>query len=244
MSRRTERQLIGWERQMIDMRELPWSSTRPAALRRRAIADISSGAALALALLATGCSSTDKDAAGAPPSASVAGTEHVCSSCHGMGGKSTLSSTFPRLAGQQDEYLVTQLKAFRDKSRADPHAHTYMWGMAARLTDPTIDGLAAYYTAQSPVHGSPADPAEMDAGKKIFDEGIPAEDVPACAACHGEQAQGAGAIPRLAGQHRSYLERQLDAFSSNARANEIMHENSKNLTAPQISQVAAFLSAQ
>jgi len=229
---------------MVDMPSLICSITRPAALRGPARAGVSSGAALALALLATGCSSTDKDAAGAQPSASVAGTEHVCSSCHGMGGKSTLSSTFPRLAGQQDEYLVTQLKAFRDKSRADPHAHTYMWGMAARLTDLTIDGLAAYYAAQPPVHGSPGDPAEIATGKKIFDEGIPAESVPACAACHGEQAQGAGAIPRLAGQHRSYLERQLDAFSSNARANEIMHENSKNLTAQQISQVTAFLSAQ
>jgi len=228
---------------MVHMPSLIWSTTRPAASRGRALAGISSGAALALALLATGCSSTDKEAASAQPSASVAGTEHVCSSCHGMGGKSSLSSTFPRLAGQQDEYLVNQLKAFRDKSRADPHAHTYMWGMAARLTDPTITGLAAYYAAQPPVHGAPNDPTETAAGKKIFDAGIPAQNVPACTACHGEQAQGAGAIPRLAGQHRSYLERQLDAFSSNARANEIMHENSKNLTPQQISQVAAFLSA-
>lgn len=228
---------------MVDMPSKLWSATRRAASPGRAIAGISSGAALALALLAGGCSSTDNEAAVAAPSAAVAGTEHVCSSCHGMGGRS-VSSTFPRLAGQQDEYLVNQLKAFRDKSRADPHAHTYMWGMAARLSDPTIDGLAGYYAAQAPVHGSPGDPAEMAAGKKIFDEGIPANNVPACAACHGEQAQGAGAIPRLAGQHRSYLERQLDAFSSNARANEIMHENSKNLTPQQISRVAAFLSAQ
>ena len=55
----------------------------------------------------------------------VAGTEHVCSSCHGMEGKS-VSPTFPRLAGQQKDYLVLQLKAFRDHTRADPHAHTYM----------------------------------------------------------------------------------------------------------------------
>jgi cytochrome c553 len=226
---------------MVDMPSQLRSTTRWAASPGRAIAGLSSGAVLALALLATsGCSSTGKGAAGPPPSEAIAGTAHVCSSCHGMGGKSTLSSTFPRLAGQQDEYLVNQLKAFRDKSRADPHAHTYMWGMAARLSE----GLAAYYAARPPVHGSPSDPAEMAAGKKIFDEGIPSENVPACAACHGEQAQGAGAVPRLAGQHRSYLERQLDAFSSNARANEIMHENSKNLTPPQIAQVAAFLSAQ
>src|SRR5260370_30756059 len=201
------------------------------------------GAGLGVALVATGCRATDKEAARAQPRASVAGTEDVCSSCHGMGGKTSLPSTFPRLAGQQDEYLVNQLKAFRDKSRADPHAHTYMWGMAARLTDPTITGLAAYYAAQPPVHGAPNDPTETAAGKKIFDAGIPAQNVPACTACHGEQAQGAGAIPRLAGQHRSDLERQLYAFSSHTRRNDVTRQHSKNLTPQQISQVAAFLSA-
>jgi cytochrome c553 len=48
----------------------------------------------------------------------------------------------------------------------------------------------------------------------------------------------------LAGQHRGYLERQLGAFAANLRANPVMHENSKNLTALQISQVAAFLSSR
>ena len=124
-----------------------------------------------------------------------------------------------------------QLKAFRDKSRADPHAHTYMWGMAAKLSDETIDGLAASYAAMPPAAGTPGDPAEMAAGEKIYPRGHPAAtEVPACIACHGEKAEGAGVIPRLAGQHRGYLERQLSAFASNARANEIMHENSKNLT--------------
>ena len=221
----------------IALQTLTASRQQPAA---HGAATLAAGAALAFTLLAT---TACKGPEASPPPESIAGTVHVCSSCHGTGGKS-LSSTFPRLAGQQQEYLENQLKAFRDHSRADPHAHTYMWGMAARLSDPTIDGLAAYYASQTPVHGSPSDAAEMAAGKKIFEGGIPEESVPTCNACHGEQAQGAGSIPRLAGQHRSYLERQLDAFSSNARANEIMHENSKNLTPQQISQVAAFLSAQ
>lgn len=226
---------------MVDAPIKPWSITRGAMSSRHAIVRASLGAAVLLALLST-TACTGPEAT--PPNENIAGTVHVCSSCHGPGGKSLQSSTFPRLAGQQQEYLVNQLKAFRDHSRADPHAHTYMWGMAARLSDPTIDGLAAYYASQPPVHGSPNDPAQMAAAKKIFDEGIPAENVPACGACHGEEAQGAGAIPRLAGQHRSYLERQLEAFSSNVRANEIMHQNSMNLTRQQIGQVAAFLSAQ
>jgi cytochrome c553 len=166
-----------------------------------------------------------------------------CSTCHGAKGIS-ISSTFPNLAGQQAEYLEVELKAFRDRSRADPHAQAFMWGMAAQLTDPIIKDIAAYFAAQPPAAGSTADTPEIVAGKKIFDDGIAAQDVPQCQACHGEKAQGNGAFPRLAGQHRSYLEKQLEAFAANLRANEMMHENSKNLTALQISQVAAFLSTQ
>ena len=177
------------------------------------------------------------------PSPVVEGTVHVCSSCHGLGG-SSVSPTFPRLAGQQQEYIEAQLKAFRDHTRADPHAHTYMWGMAATLSDETIAGVAAYYSSQPPVAGQAGDPADMAAGKKIFEEGIDARSVPACKGCHGEHAEGNGPIPRLAGQHRGYLEEQLTNFASNARANEIMHENSKNLTPDEIREVTAYLAAQ
>jgi cytochrome c553 len=96
---------------------------------------------------------------------------------------------------------TAQLQAFRDKTRADPHAQTYMWGMAARLSDPTIEGVAVYYASQTPVAGEPSASPEIAAGEKIFTEGIPSESVPACMACHGEKAEGNGPIPRLAGHH-------------------------------------------
>jgi cytochrome c553 len=191
-----------------------------------------------VALTVAACGGTGPESGSADTT--VAGTVHICSSCHGPGGRS-ISSTFPRLAGQQKDYLIAQLQAFRDKTRADPHAQTYMWGMAARLSDATIDGVAAYYASQTPVAGEPNASPEAAAGKKIFTEGIPSENEPACMSCHGEQAQGNGPIPRLAGQHRAYLARQLEAFASSARANEIMHENSKNLTPEQISEVTAYL---
>lgn len=195
------------------------------------------GLALAALILAA-CS--ERTAKGDSTDSVVAGTVHVCSSCHGPGGHS-ISSTFPRLAGQQKDYLVAQLKAFRDHTRADPHAKTYMWGMAARLSDPTIEAIATYYAAQPPVAGEPGASPEITAGKKIFIKGIPSQGVPPCMACHGDKAQGNGPIPRLAGQHPAYLARQLAAFASNARANEIMHQNSKNLSPEQINEVTAFL---
>jgi cytochrome c553 len=208
---------------------------------RAHLADVIPALALllaALGLAACGSTSPSPQAAGGPPD--VSATVHVCSSCHGPGGHS-ISSTFPRLAGQQKDYLIAQLTAFRDHKRADPHAQTYMWGMAARLSDPMIAALAAYYASEPPVPGTPDNSPEAQAGRKMYTEGIPAEAVPACMLCHGAKGQGNSTIPRLAGQHRAYIERQLEAFASKARANEIMHENSKNLTAEQIRDVAAYV---
>jgi cytochrome c553 len=192
-----------------------------------------------LGLAACGGAGQPSQTAGAPPP-DIAGTVHVCSSCHGPGGHS-ISSTFPRLAGQQKDYLITQLTNFRDHKRADPHAKTYMWGMTAHLSDPMIVALATYYAAQPPVSGIPDNSPEAQAGRKIFTEGIAAEGVPACMSCHGASGQGNSAFPRLAGQHKAYIELQLEAFASNARANVIMHQNSKNLTTEQIREVAAYI---
>ena len=135
-------------------------------------------------------------------SPTVDGTVHVCSSCHGFEGRSE-NPRFPILAAQQHDYLVAQLKAFRDKTRADPHAHTYMWGMAAKLYDATIDGVATFYSSQAPAPGREKDPALVAGGAAIFKSGIAARDVPACGACHGDTALGNSTIPRLAGQHQN-----------------------------------------
>jgi cytochrome c553 len=171
----------------------------------------------------------------------VEGMVHVCSSCHGFGGRS-ISPTFPHLAGQQKAYLVAQLKAFRDDTRDDPHARTYMSGMAAGLSDAMIEGLAAYYSDQIPTPGSAQNPTEVAAGMTLYQQGVPDKILP-CMACHGAQAEGMGATPRLAGQHPLSLKRQLAYFASDARLDVMMHLESMNLTAQQTGDVSAYLAA-
>ncbi len=168
---------------------------------------------------------------------------HVCSSCHGMNGRS-VSPIFPNLAGQQKDYLVAQLTAFHDKTRADKGAKAFMYGMAARLDGATIDALADYYASQSPAAAVPADGAEAAIGEQIFKAGIDSRSVPACAACHGDQAEGAAAVPRLASQHPDYLVKELRAFQSGTRANDTMYEVAANLTPAEIDGLAAYLAAQ
>lgn len=214
------------------------------ATARRVIAPAFVAALMTLAACADkGTTATATGPDGPATVAEVEGTLHVCSSCHGIDGAS-VSPTFPRLAAQRAEYLEVQLKAFRDHTRADPHAHTYMWGMAGHLSDSLIHGIATYYASRPAIPGVPGDPAEMAAGAKIFAEGLPARDVPACQGCHGEKAEGQETIPRLAGQHRGYLIEQLGHFATNARENEVMHANAKPLTADEIQAVTAWLAAR
>ena len=167
----------------------------------------------------------------------------VCGTCHGPGGNST-QPKFPRLAGQNANYLGTQLKAFRSQARGDPDAIGYMWGMAAELDDDTIAALAAYYAAQKPAAGPRAETAAVSRGREIYQNGITAEGVPACSSCHGADAHGQQEFPRLAGQHEQYVLKQLASFQSNMRKVAIMHGVAQNLRAPEMESVAAFLQSQ
>ena len=167
----------------------------------------------------------------------------VCGTCHGPQGNNT-QPKFPRLAGQNANYLATQLKAFRSQARGDPDAISYMWGMAAELDDDTIAALAAYYAAQK-VNTSPGgDAAAIARGREIYEHGVPAEGVPACSSCHGPDAHGTQDFPRLAGQHAQYVLKQLASFQSNMRKVAIMHGVAQNLRLPEMESVAAYLEAQ
>jgi cytochrome c553 len=168
----------------------------------------------------------------------------VCANCHGPHGDS-VSSAFPRLAGQQAAYTEVQLKAFKDHSRGDPYAQAYMWGMASQLDEGTMKRLAAYYAAERPNPGRTGDAARMAKGKNIFKNGLPEAGILACTSCHGENAQGKDTIPRLAGQHPEYLVKQLAAFKSMQRANNpVMHAMTDKMGLEQMQAVAEYAASR
>ncbi|HEY6281477.1 MAG TPA: c-type cytochrome [Burkholderiales bacterium] len=165
----------------------------------------------------------------------------LCSACHGPGGQS-VSPQFPRLAGQQQLYLAAQLHALKNKSRADPEAHDFMWGIAGTLDDSIINGLAEYYSKLPPMHSTTKAPAALiEQGKELFKKGIPSKNIPACASCHGENAQGATIFPRLAGQQSVYLVRQLTVIQDNLRKSPIMHGIAVDLSENEKKALAAYL---
>jgi cytochrome c553 len=167
-------------------------------------------------------------------------TIETCSACHGLNGRS-VSPTFPNLAAQTAPYIELQLHAFKDQTRADPDAQAYMWGMASQLDDASISGLAAYFSKQSAAEGKSGNATLIAQGKQIFVDGVPGRQIPACASCHGAQAQGNGPFPRLAGQHAPYLLKQLLVIQSVLRTAPVMHGVIKDLTRDQMQAVVAYL---
>ena len=66
----------------------------------------------------------------------------MCAACHGANGISAVPM-YPNLAGQKEQYLVKQMKAFKDGTRKDP----VMAPMAMPLSDADMENLAAYYAS-------------------------------------------------------------------------------------------------
>jgi cytochrome c553 len=167
----------------------------------------------------------------------------TCGACHGATGVSE-QPKYPRLAAQNANYLAAQLKAFRGQTRGDADAIGYMWGMAAQLDDGTIDALAQYYAAQAAGGAHAGDPALVAKGREIYEKGVAAVGVPACAACHGPDAHGMGDFPRLAGQHAQYVLKQIASFQNNMRNVAVMHGVAQGLKGDEMRAVAAYLEAQ
>jgi cytochrome c553 len=207
---------------------------------------IAIGLVLASMTMAAGCTTTESSRNLNDPSVSGKDlAQQVCSTCHGVDGNST-NPTFPKLAAQQSEYIIAQLKVFRSHDRSDPAGSQYMWGIARHLTDAQITEMAAYFNQQKmiPDQAEHADAGLVAQGKLIFNNGIPSKNTPACAACHGANGEGNSAFPRIAGQHADYIEKQLGVFKDTDGRPDgaVMKVITHDITPSEVRAVAAYLS--
>lgn len=67
-----------------------------------------------------------------------------CAQCHGTDGHAAPGSTLPGLAGMPREYMLQQLRAFRDGSRPA----TVMHQIARGFSEPQLQALAGYFAGQ------------------------------------------------------------------------------------------------
>ena len=176
-----------------------------------------------------------------------------CKNCHGNQAQGFQGYyTAPRLAGQPVEYLENQFEALAKHRRDNPIAQQFMW--------PAIEGIhqglgAALARQLNELDAPAADGGPrhlVSAGRSIYEKGVPDENVPACAACHGEDAHGSNQVPRLAGQMYAYTVDQLDGWGKGYRSKDPVSPGETNtmksiaagMTKDQIRAVAAYLSYQ
>lgn len=162
-----------------------------------------------------------------------------CFICHGMEGESS-SPVFPRLTGQNAAYVARQLADYQSGKRAS----TTMQPMVADLTPADFAALGAYFAAKPTHKHAVADPLLAQVGAFVYERGNPYSGVAACAGCHGANGHGTDRLPRLAGQHAQYVEKQLREFGNRARNNDnaIMHAVASKLTELEVKAVSSYIS--
>ena len=133
-----------------------------------------------------------------------------CTWCHGTSAQGYMSA--PRLAGQRYEYLEEQLLSFKNHTRDNPFSMQYMWDAVAYLDPQMARNLAFYFSTIPPKAAGDGNWDLAPIGKAIYDGGIPEQNVVACTACHGPNAEGVRDIPRLGGLSYTYLKRRLDQW--------------------------------
>jgi len=164
----------------------------------------------------------------------------VCGACHGADGNSAIAN-FPKLAGQNEKYLVKQMKDIKNGVRPVVE----MTGLLDNLSDQDLADLAAFFTKQATQIGHAAKD-QVEAGQKIYRAGIAAKGVAACTACHSPTGIGnaSAAFPAVSGQHSAYVEKQLKMFRNAERSNDpnnMMRDIAAKLSDAEIKAVSAYI---
>ena len=164
----------------------------------------------------------------------------VCAGCHGVDGNSA-APNFPKLAGQDSQYIAKQLADFKSGARKDPT----MVGMVAGLSKKDMDDLGAYFASQKHSMDTPnASAGELKMAERLYRGGNAKSGIPACMSCHGPA--GAGIPPRfpaVSGQHAAYSQKQLLDFKAGTRNNDgaVMTPIAFRLSEAEIKAVSEYM---
>lgn len=156
----------------------------------------------------------------------------TCAACHGEFGQGGKKGEYPRLGGQRQGYIESQLRAFRDRARHNMPMFPYT--QERELSDQDIKDVAAYLAgiqlptkppefkdsddaltrllAMDKVMIIPRVDGDINHGKGVFQD--------QCADCHGEDGRGGTKVPMLIGQYTNYLKKQMDAYVKGERPHD------------------------
>lgn len=133
-----------------------------------------------------------------------------CTACHGEDAATPLQEGYPRLAGQNADYLFNQLKDIKSGARANGLTADTMKPIVEDLEEGDMRALADFLGTLPRATTVPAD----HPGKRLY-------TTKTCTACHGKD--GIKPImktyPVLGGQDKAYLIGQAKDIQSAARKN-------------------------
>jgi cytochrome c553 len=130
----------------------------------------------------------------------------TCAACHGNHGVPSDPKTIPVIWGQEQSYLMQQLRDFRNGERSS----AVRAPLAKNLAEEDLRKMAAYFAAK-PWPARPAAAKPPSAPKSVAQ----------CQACHQPNFKGGMPAPRLAGLSYEYLVGSMRAFATEQRTNNL-----------------------
>ena len=162
----------------------------------------------------------------------------TCALCHAPEGWGSAFGRFPQIAGQHASVIMKQLADIRANNRDNPTMLPFSRGRVLSGAQDIAD-VAAYIEQlpMTPINGlGPGN--NLSHGKSLYEEN--------CAKCHGENGEGDAEkfIPRIQGQHFSYMKRQMRWIQIGKRRNadDKMAKQLGNFTITDIAAVADYAS--
>ena len=125
----------------------------------------------------------------------------LCVLCHKPNNPESIA---PTLDAQTREYLVAQLRAYKEKRRSN----TVMQTNTMSLSERDMADIADYFSSRKPVRGNyTLDPAKVARGRAVTEQLH-------CGKCHGADFSGAKEVPRLSGMEPRYTAWQLISYAA------------------------------
>ena len=161
---------------------------------------------------------------------------YTCTGCHGIPGYNNAFPNYhvPKIGGQNYQYLVLALQAYR----AGDRSHPTMVAQAGSMSDQDIADIATYFVSLSEGVGDAVYFADGDPEAGAEKSGL-------CVACHGADGNGIDPqYPRLAGQYGDYMVKSLQDYKSGDRNNVIMAGFAQTLSEQDMKDLAAHYAAK
>lgn len=159
----------------------------------------------------------------------------ACAACHGPEGRTPLPG-MPALAGQQRDFLETQLVLLREGLRNIPG----MENMLKPFSDRDLIDIAAYYSAAKPFTGTGRRDTQRHAAGAALSRAL------GCGGCHRDDYSGQRGIPRIVNQREDYLIHTLKAYRDDRRTGADTNMNAVlyGMSDADIAALAHYLSHQ